>query len=83
MDIALQEHRSWEVVRACLDDRADVGVGVAMEVPKGLESWHFAPDPLIVLLPAGHALAARKAWGFADVWRAAWSASSPAGRWIS
>ncbi len=67
VNIALQEHRSWEVVRACLDDRADVGVGVALEIPKGLESWHFAPDPLIVLLPAGHALATREGLGLADV----------------
>lgn len=59
VDIALQEHRSWEVVRACLDDRADLGIAVAMEVPRHLESWPFAADPLIVVLPAGHALAAQ------------------------
>lgn len=57
VDIALQEHRSWEVVRACLDDRADLGIAVATAVPKSLESWHFASDPLIVVVPAGHALA--------------------------
>lgn len=65
-EIALQEHRSWEVIRACLDDRADVGVAVAMEVPKGLESWHFAHDPLIVLLPTGHDLGQYAQVRFAD-----------------
>jgi DNA-binding transcriptional LysR family regulator len=54
VDIALQEHRSHEVIRACLDDRADVGIAVATDVPKGLESWHFASDPLLVVMPAGH-----------------------------
>ena len=55
--IALQERLSDEVLRACLDDAADVGVGIAPSVPAGLDSWHFADDPLMVLLPAGHALA--------------------------
>ena len=67
VDIALQEQRSWEVVRACLDDRADLGIAVATEAPKGLESWHFAHDPLIVLLPAGHPLAKLKRIAFEQV----------------
>jgi DNA-binding transcriptional LysR family regulator len=67
VDIALQEQRSWEVVRACLDDRADLGIAVATETPKGLDSWHFAADPLIVLLPAGHPLASQRRIAFKDV----------------
>jgi DNA-binding transcriptional LysR family regulator len=67
VDIALQEQRSWEVIRACLDDRADVGIAVATETPKGLDSWHFAADPLIVLLPAGHPLASQRRIAFKDV----------------
>ena len=67
VDIALQEQRSWEVMRACLDDRADVGIAVATQAPKGLDSWHFAADPLIVLLPAGHPLASRKRIAFREV----------------
>lgn len=65
--IALQEQRSWEVIRACLDDRADVGIAVASEAPKGLDSWHFATDPLIVLLPAGHPLAGQQHITFKEV----------------
>ena len=66
VDIALQEHRSPEVIRACLDDRADVGIAVAVDVPKGLDSWHFANDPLIVVMPATHALAQRRSASFED-----------------
>jgi DNA-binding transcriptional LysR family regulator len=67
VDIALQEQRSWEVIRACLDDRADLGIAVATEAPKGLDSWHFASDPLIVLLPPGHDLASQGRIAFRDV----------------
>lgn len=69
VSIALQERLSDEVLRACLDDAADVGVGIAPSVPAGLDSWHFAEDPLMVLLPAGHALAAAEQLAFADVAR--------------
>jgi DNA-binding transcriptional LysR family regulator len=67
VEVALQERVTEEVVRACLDDRADVGVGVAMNVPGGLESWHFANDPLMVVLPPGHELAKRRALRFSEV----------------
>jgi DNA-binding transcriptional LysR family regulator len=67
VDIALEEHRSWEVVRACLDDRADVGISVAADVPKGLDAWHFATDPLQVILPADHALANEEQLKFRQV----------------
>lgn len=67
VDVALQEWRSWEVVRACLDDQADLGIAVAAEVPRGLESWHFAFDPLVVLMPAAHSLAHNKGLKLADI----------------
>jgi len=60
VEIALNEHITDEVVRACLDDRADLGVGVQISVPNALESWHFDCDPLIVILPTDHPLAARR-----------------------
>jgi DNA-binding transcriptional LysR family regulator len=55
------------VVRACLDDRADVGIAVAMEVSKGLDCWRFASDPVIVLLPVGHPLEEREKLSFREV----------------
>jgi DNA-binding transcriptional LysR family regulator len=54
IDVALHEGSSQEVIRACLDDTADVGIGVRAEVPAGIESWFFAHDPLMVVLPLGH-----------------------------
>jgi DNA-binding transcriptional LysR family regulator len=70
VELALQERTSDEVLRACLDDRADVGVGVALpSVPNGVESWHFADDPLMVVLPPGHALCKRRSLRFTEVLR--------------
>ena len=60
VEIALQEVISEEVIRACLDERADIGVGVGINVPTGIESWHLANDPLSVVLPPGHELGKRR-----------------------
>lgn len=54
--ISLHEVDTRDVIRACLDDRADVGVGVASPAPSGLHTWHFANDPLQVVVPTGHVL---------------------------
>ena len=67
VSIELQERLSGDVIRACLDDIADVGVAAVNEVPNGLESWHFANDPLMVVLPQGHALSDKAALGFRQV----------------
>ncbi|CAN7563742.1 LysR substrate-binding domain-containing protein [Variovorax sp. LjRoot84] len=67
VQISLHEEDTRDVIRACLDDRADVGVGVEAPVPAGIDAWRFATDPLQVVLPAGHALAKRKAVGFAEL----------------
>ncbi|MDR5782512.1 LysR family transcriptional regulator [Caballeronia sp. LZ065] len=69
VDIALTEQISDEVIRACLDDRADVGISARSNAPAGLDTWHFAADPLMVVLPPDHALAQADALSFADVVR--------------
>ncbi|WP_174363427.1 LysR substrate-binding domain-containing protein [uncultured Caballeronia sp.] len=70
VDIALNERISDDVLRACLEDRADVGVCVAPgSVPSGLESRHFADDPLMVVLPPAHELANADRLSFSDVVR--------------
>lgn len=69
VQIALTEQISDEVVRACVDDRADVGISACNEPPAGLDSWHFAMDPLMVVLPPGHELASAEAPTFNDVIR--------------
>jgi DNA-binding transcriptional LysR family regulator len=63
--VSLHEEDTRDVLRACLDDRADVGVGVDAPLPAGLDAWHFATDPLHVVLPPGHALASHEKVTFA------------------
>lgn len=67
VDIELQEKMTDDVIRACLNDRADIGVGVARKIPNGLESWHFAEDPLMVVLPVGHELEKKRSLRFTEV----------------
>jgi DNA-binding transcriptional LysR family regulator len=67
--IELTEQVSDEVVRACMDDRADVGVSASARIPAVLQSWHFADDPLMVVLPPDHELVARDNLDFVDVIR--------------
>jgi len=69
VQIALTEQISDEVVRACMEDRADVGISASGRIPGGLDSWHFANDPLMVVLPPEHELAAMSALTFNDVLR--------------
>ena len=69
VEIALTEQISDEVIRACLDDRADIGITARGKTPAGLESWHFADDPLMVVLPPDHELAQADALSFAEVTR--------------
>lgn len=66
VQVSLLENDTRDVIRACLDDLADVGVGVDMPVPAGLDTWPFASDPLQVVVPKGHSLARRKSMGFAQ-----------------
>ncbi|MBN3855911.1 LysR family transcriptional regulator [Paraburkholderia sp. Ac-20340] len=69
VQIELTEAVSDEVVRACVEDRADVGVSANASTPAALESWHFAHDPLMVVLPPDHELVAMEKLDFADVMR--------------
>jgi len=54
--VSLIEADTQDVIRACLDHRADIGIGVETPVPAGLKTWHFAHDPLQVVLPRRHPL---------------------------
>ncbi|MCP3720867.1 LysR substrate-binding domain-containing protein [Paraburkholderia sp. CNPSo 3281] len=67
VQIALTEQISDEVVRACMEDRADVGISASGSIPGALDSWHFANGaPLPAVGPADPV--PRKA-GFADMWK--------------
>lgn len=67
VSVRLQEGNTADVLRACLDDRADVGVAVQTDAPPGIETWAFSDDPLMVVLPAGHPLARQRTLSFAQV----------------
>lgn len=69
VEIALTEQISDEVIRACLDDRADVGISASTKTHAGLDTWHFADDPLMVVLPPAHELAQAQRLSFAEVAR--------------
>lgn len=56
VELQITEDDTVKVIRACLDEVADVGVAVAKDSPPGLENWHFADDALHVICPAGHPL---------------------------
>ena len=66
IEVSLQEQDTPDVIRACLDDRADIGIGVDLPAPAGLECWPFAVDPLQVVVPRSHALAALGSMRFAQ-----------------
>ncbi len=51
-------------LQACLDDRADVGIGVEASVAAGLDVRHFADDPLQVVMPVRHPLVEKPAVKF-------------------
>lgn len=65
--VSLHEADTKDVVRACLDDRADLGIGVCSDVPNGIATWHFASDPLQVLFPPAHPLESEAVVSFAQV----------------
>jgi DNA-binding transcriptional LysR family regulator len=67
VEVSLRDRTTAEVIRACLDDRADVGVAVKTHVSSGVDSWFFAEDPLVLVLPQGHPLAKKHRLRYADV----------------
>ncbi|HEY9573520.1 MAG TPA: LysR family transcriptional regulator [Pusillimonas sp.] len=66
VNVALTEQDSQDVVRSCLDDEADVGVGVKLDAPPAIESWCIVSDPLLVVLPVTHALADERSIAFSQ-----------------
>ncbi len=65
--VELQERLSGEVLRACLDDVADIGVAAEDNIPRGLDAWRFAKDPLFVIVPRGHPLSAVESTTFKEL----------------
>lgn len=67
--VSLKERMTEEGIRDCLDDRADVVVGEAVDAPGTLEQWPFAIDWLVAVMPRGHPLAKKRKLRFVDVLR--------------
>lgn len=71
IDIALEERESRDVVRAVIENRADIGVvSEAAGLEAGLSTLEFLPfhvDRLVLVVPETHALAVRRRVAFADV----------------
>jgi molybdate transport repressor ModE-like protein len=63
----LQERPSHAVAFAVAQGHADAGVLSDAAAIEGLESWPFRVDRLVLVVPRGHALAARRALSFGDV----------------
>lgn len=59
VNVDLEEHLSEEIVKAVLDDVADVGLVAGPIHLRGLEHISYGKDELMLVTPPGHALAAR------------------------
>ncbi|HEX6703499.1 MAG TPA: LysR family transcriptional regulator [Albitalea sp.] len=66
VDVHLQERISSAVIKAVLDNEADVGICVASVPPPGIEVLPYHDDELVLIVPRGHALARRRRMRFAD-----------------
>jgi DNA-binding transcriptional LysR family regulator len=62
----LQERPSTEVVRGVEEGSAEIGICSADVATRKLERHHYRRDRLVVIVPAGHALASANAISFVD-----------------
>lgn len=69
--ISLEDQTSAEIQAAVAEGRADVGIVLSPRVDAGLDNrlqtWRYRHSTLVVMVPAGHALARRKTLRFADL----------------
>ena len=67
VDIALEERLSHEIAPAVAQAHTDIGVLADLAGVEGLETYPFRIDRLVVVVPRGHKLAARRDTTFVDV----------------
>jgi DNA-binding transcriptional LysR family regulator len=60
VEIELRERTTADVVRACVEDRADIGIAVRTDVSGATETWVLAEERLTVVMPADHQLAKKR-----------------------
>lgn len=63
----IEERVGSAVIRAVADGRADLGIIAVQTAAQGLETLPYRNDELTLVVPAGHALAARKSIRFEEV----------------
>jgi len=63
--IDLDECDSVDVIKAVLDNRADIGVFAETSDPSGLETFVYRQEELVLVVPKDHVLAKRKSVTFA------------------
>lgn len=59
--IDLLERLSFDIPRLVIEGEADIGVYHALRPAPGLASWPYIHDRVVLVVPQGHALAARAA----------------------
>jgi DNA-binding transcriptional LysR family regulator len=64
--IQMDETNSREAVLAVLDGRADLGIFADRTPALGLQTLPYRRDRLVLVVPAGHALAGQRQMAFAD-----------------
>lgn len=67
VSIDLEERSSPEIADAIREEICDLGVLSDAADTAGLECHPFLPDPLVLVVPAGHALAGRRNVSLADL----------------
>ncbi|HEX6735063.1 MAG TPA: LysR family transcriptional regulator [Azonexus sp.] len=65
--VSLEEQPSPAILQAVAAGQVEIGVVAADGKPAGLETLPYRSDRLVLVVPAGHALAARAAVDFAEV----------------
>ncbi len=64
--IELEEEDSGAIVLAVLDGRADIGIFADRTPTLGLHTLRYRADRLVLVVPAGHALARRRSLRFSE-----------------
>lgn len=67
IDIDLEERLSYEIVQAVAEGLAEIGIVADAVDLAGLETFPFRLDRLVLVVPRGHRLAARRRLAFREV----------------
>ncbi|MGH8806706.1 MAG: LysR family transcriptional regulator [Noviherbaspirillum sp.] len=66
VQVHLQENISTAITKAVFENAADIGIYTVMPHGQGLETFPYHMDELVLIVPQGHVLAARRAVTFKD-----------------